>query len=681
MRPLPGDDAFVRQRSTDDDLGASANLASTSSSQMSFFLADESFIDSYLDQPSVAGSQMRDTRKLAGSGHILACERDDMASDQPRSASIQPEMDSGSMYSPLSTVSLPSPTPVPASSSYQHAPLSRPITPITLGTSVTGSLVSGPSSRRNSFVGSVSANAISFDDDEPVIGNSAVDMVDSGSAPQLVMPSIKMPSRRPFTATGKSLGRLKVLCAGASKTGKTSLLKSIVQTCEHIVHVDPIVPQAGSRRPSRVAVRPSPRPPLRGRNSGRTEAICEIFGSTKSYPEWWAELGHETSSQRRKSLGDQVLDRNICFVDTPGYRPGPSAMETIVPCVEYVESHLSKVYTDELSELERLNLLGGGGGLQVDVVLYLIQRSLSPVDIEYLKRLSSLTNVIPLLAQSDTMSVDEQALCKQQIRNQLSENEISFFSFTTGSTLQADSTLPTAPYTVSSATGSDHDVMDASLLMSPDYVQPLASSELSFLISHMFSPSGSSWLRHSAAKKYLQWRDDASPSRLRHLYQPLSPGTGALISRAPLTMARVTQHHAYHVDNAARRIELVDWAADLQRSLAHERARHEIAASCERDTWPNECVASGTIVPTCRHNGQSPVRRRRRQGSATKKTSQHQDPLGLLQVLTDLKTKGWIALEVLGGIGVLGGLAYYLTRQNEPTQTADDWARLWGFDI
>lgn len=50
-------------------------------------------------------------------------------------------------------------------------------------------------------------------------------------------------------------------------------------------------------------------------------------------------------------------------------------METIVPCVEYVESHLSKVYTDELSELERLNLLGGGGGLQVDVVLYLIQRS------------------------------------------------------------------------------------------------------------------------------------------------------------------------------------------------------------------------------------------------------------------------------------------------------------------
>lgn len=34
------------------------------------------------------------------------------------------------------------------------------------------------------------------------------------SAPQLIMPSIKMPSRRPFTERGKAMGRLKVLVAG-----------------------------------------------------------------------------------------------------------------------------------------------------------------------------------------------------------------------------------------------------------------------------------------------------------------------------------------------------------------------------------------------------------------------------------------------------------------------------------
>jgi hypothetical protein len=36
------------------------------------------------------------------------------------------------------------------------------------------------------------------------------------SAPQLIMPSIKMPSRRPFTEKGKNMGRLKILIAGRS---------------------------------------------------------------------------------------------------------------------------------------------------------------------------------------------------------------------------------------------------------------------------------------------------------------------------------------------------------------------------------------------------------------------------------------------------------------------------------
>lgn len=47
------------------------------------------------------------------------------------------------------------------------------------------------------------------DDVEPPSQSSIQD-----SAPQLIMPSIKMPSRRPFTERGKGLGRLKVLIAG-----------------------------------------------------------------------------------------------------------------------------------------------------------------------------------------------------------------------------------------------------------------------------------------------------------------------------------------------------------------------------------------------------------------------------------------------------------------------------------
>lgn len=51
----------------------------------------------------------------------------------------------------------------------------------------------------------------SGDEDETTLSQS-------GSFPQLVMPSIQMPSRRPFTTKGKAMGKLKVLVAGRAGT-------------------------------------------------------------------------------------------------------------------------------------------------------------------------------------------------------------------------------------------------------------------------------------------------------------------------------------------------------------------------------------------------------------------------------------------------------------------------------
>jgi hypothetical protein len=711
MRPVQGEDAFGRQRSAGYEAAPSVSMPSSSSHHMSFFLADEATVDSYLDQPSLLAPRARDPRKPAETGHVLSLHaRDEQdTTERARAASRQLEREGGAAvaYSPLSGASLPSPASVPMS----H--ISRPMTPITLGTSCAGSVASSPLSRRNSLVGSLFESAVisdEEDDDTPRLDES---MMDGGSAPQLVMPSIRMPSRRPFTETGKSLGRLKVLIAGRVGVGKTALIKAIVQTCEHIVYVDPIVPPDAPRRSSRAA-----RPSISRRsNSNHTERISEILASTKSYPEWWTELDEFRVSQRRKSLGDQVLDRNICFVDTPGYGTGPSvspfqdaelarltynpsqAMESIVTCVDYVESHLNKVSSDSLSEPEMLNMLGGNGGFQVDLVLYLVHRSLCPVDVEYLKRLAPLTNIIPLLAQADTLTPREQAASKQQILSQLREAGIRPFDFTGQA---SDLATASIPYAVSSTTGSDHDVMDASLLMSPDYVQPLVSSELALLIERIFSGDGSSWLRHSAAKKYMQWRSSPNVSRPKHLYRLLSlqgppvptmgldQGTGALIRTLPQELARF---HGQHYDSARPvQFHVVDWAAELQRSLVSERARHEAAlreSQAARLTGQliNECaIRDGTLVSV--HNRskctRAERRRRNRGRRGSVRTSLDQDPLGLLELAANLKARGWVFVEVLGGLGILGGIAYWLSRQRwqaEPVQLADEWARMWGLDI
>ena len=50
-----------------------------------------------------------------------------------------------------------------------------------------------------------------------------------------------------------------------------------------------------------------------------TTQITEVYASTRAYPAWFSDLEESRILRRRKSMGDSVLERNLCFVDTPGY--------------------------------------------------------------------------------------------------------------------------------------------------------------------------------------------------------------------------------------------------------------------------------------------------------------------------------------------------------------------------
>lgn len=106
--------------------------------------------------------------------------------------------------------------------------------------------------------------------------------------------------------------------------GKTSLIKSIVQASEDIVHVDPISTGnslLGSRSGSSYFA-------MNNRASGdSTKNITEVHASTRPYPHWWSELDDSRLLRRRKSkygTEEQIIERNLCFVDTPGYGSGTS---------------------------------------------------------------------------------------------------------------------------------------------------------------------------------------------------------------------------------------------------------------------------------------------------------------------------------------------------------------------
>ena len=156
--------------------------------------------------------------------------------------------------------------------------------------------------------------------------------------------------------------------------GKTSLIKSIVQICEDIVHVDPI--SLNSSSVDQIPPRKS-KATMNRVSASSTTQITEIHASTKAYPPWWSEIEESKVFRRRKSMGDTVLERNLCFVDTPGYSHGDSASENIELIVQYAESQLTKAFSlAHAGEGELLGILSGHGGTQVDVVFYMILQSI-----------------------------------------------------------------------------------------------------------------------------------------------------------------------------------------------------------------------------------------------------------------------------------------------------------------
>jgi hypothetical protein len=315
-----------------------------------------------------------------------------------------------------------------------------------------------------------------------------------------------------------------------------------------------------------------------------------------------------------------------------------------------------------------------------------------------------LTNVVVLIAQSDLLNPEQISAAKKQIECQLQEANIRSFCFDLNSSPSQSPSVAHA-YAVSSALGTDHDSMDASLLMSPDYVQPLILTELALLIDHVFSQDSISWLRHAAARKYLQWRSMETPSAPRPvaLRNPLS-NYGSMVSSyaqhqqgtprvsqvltpqlggtSSFAMARVTDHTQR--EERLAEIRLANWASDLQRSLAKEREQFEKLARGERAVWLterlNECVLDGTLVPV---RGRDVASRKNRSAGVAPRGStvqQHQDPLGLLEVVAEMRHKGIVALEVLGSLGVIGGIALWLSR-NLPghpwVPPLPEWERFW----
>ncbi len=332
-------------------------------------------------------------------------------------------------------------------------------------------------------------------------------------------------------------------------------------------------------------------------------------------------------------------------------------------------------------------------------------------DISQMKALAELGNVIPLISKSDQLSSEHIEALKVETRSKFDVGVLPKLPAFCGSDAQKETQNASAPYTVSSATGPDHETMDASLLMSPDYVQPLMPSELALLVQQVFETEVISYLRHSAAKKLIAWQA-THPEPIQPTNSPIPPvsllprpssfasplpyslsNSGVLIplaSNLSLTTTSNSQamirlaEHAQQEERLAQ-FRLNRWASDLQTSLQRERERFEKLARGERAIWlverMGEEARDGTLS-TLDQSGALVKAGKRDEESSSWASAQYSthDPLGLLEWSDNVRTRGWIALQVVGSFGMIGGLAFWLARTWGLTSTISGWAYGWSWN-
>ncbi|CAK1354333.1 hypothetical protein CB0940_01802 [Cercospora beticola] len=518
--------------------------------------------------------------------------------------------------------------------------------------------------------------------------------------PQLVMPSLSMPVRRPFTEQGKRIGRAKIMVVGPKRVGKTSFIHSLFRTSEHIVHMDQVLPSIPTQ--SSFATESSHYMP--------TTMFNEIGASTRSYPSWWIDSERRSMLHRRISIGEGVLERNLTFIDTPGLQDEDQVQQIL----NHVKISLRRTaQMESMNDSEIISLLSGEGGVQIDATIYLFapstsgdqkdsSTSVSAAEGELLQYLGKWTNLIPVIGQADTLSAEALAARKTEVCEILDRLQVPQFELTESPSSGAPAVLPLG---VSSAPGDDSEEVDASILMSSQYLRPLVPSELGLLVDRLFEPTCLARMRHTTASKFLVWRqqnlgehvdlqrqtalqspslgfhsrvtsaasliDDPSKVLVPHssssYYRSASPaisdfsaqfgqGTGA----STQALARYNeQTQAQQPAEPFRQVRLAKWAQDLQRSLHNERRKYEHMYTCNVPAWPAGDIEKNEQALVATKEGYRASRGRLGGDISVFDPS---DPLGVLALGQKLRQRGFVVLQIVSGAGILGAAAYWVIR-------------------
>lgn len=311
-------------------------------------------------------------------------------------------------------------------------------------------------------VSSLNADLLSdLEDEIPISPSPSVETADTS----LVMPRLLLSidaSSGGATALTAPIGKLGVLVAGSSSSGKSQLVDTIISECPAIV--DSTGPLTSGDRP-------------------------EFFQRrAKSLP-----ISHNAIS-----YGDDHF--NIAFVETSLLAGNANEIEVVSSFLEsrfgQTATLINGLHPTSMQILRHSWSLGQFS--HIDVCLYLLEDKITQHDIETLRAISRFAAVVPLIAKSDRLGPAELVARKQAFAKTLKENHIAMFVFDDTPQLEY-------PMAVSTSYERNYD-MTMSEVMSPGYASHiLVQSDVQELIKQLFSDNGAQQVREHAAKRFVDW--------------------------------------------------------------------------------------------------------------------------------------------------------------------------------
>ncbi|KAI8075337.1 Septin-domain-containing protein [Gilbertella persicaria] len=165
---------------------------------------------------------------------------------------------------------------------------------------------------------------------------------------------------------------------------------------------------------------------------GKTTFVNTLFTSTIKEPKNLNKRRVKSPSKTvqvqitRAELEEKMFKVKLTIIDTPGFGDYVNNRHGWIPIVDFIDDQHENYMRQEQQPCRK-----GVIDMRVHACLYFVKptgHTLSPLDVEVMKRLGSRVNLIPVIAKADTLTPSDLAKFKQNIRDVIAAQNIQCYS-------------------------------------------------------------------------------------------------------------------------------------------------------------------------------------------------------------------------------------------------------------